>query len=124
LRKEQKPVGKLRASFKELFEAGCIQTGGDSHGSLEVATGTFSLRFIALMLLTENNPCDGCPVFQGGSCRAYKRYHTGPTNQRIQNQARIKAATTAPGGKSVRQLAKELNISINEVRRRKHRGEL
>ena len=120
MKKERIPVGQLSGSFEELFAAGCIQTGADTADTLEEAQGSFAGYFAGIMTATSHNPCDGCPVFKGGSCSAYKQFHSEARQAGVQRHAQIQAVP----GKTVAQLAKELGISKNEVRRRKTRGEL
>jgi len=124
MRKERVPVGQLNGSFGELFEAGCIQTGAGTADTFEEARQSFREYFLRIYVDLMGNPCNGCPEFKGGSCPAYEQFHDGAQQSRVQGHARIQAATTAPGGKTVAQLAKELGVSKNEVRRRKTRGEL
>ena len=124
MKKERAPVGQLNGSFEELFVAGCIQTGAGTAGTFAEAVRGFGELFVHLHTELRGNPCNGCPEFRGGSCSAYKQFHDEANRAGIQRNARIQAATTAPGGKTVAQLAKELGISKNEVRRRKTKGEL
>jgi len=124
MRKERVPVGQLKGTFEQLFEAGCIQTGAGTADTLEEAVASFTEYFVNVQTLTMRNPCNGCPEFKNSSCSAYKQYHTESLQQQHNRDARVRAATTAPGGKTVAQIAKELGISKNEVRRRKQRGEL
>jgi hypothetical protein len=114
--------GRLKGSFEELHKAGCIQTGEDL--PLEKAKEAVEFLFNQLMLATRLNPCDGCPAFNEGRCRAYLLFHTAQHELKRQRENRIQQATTPPGGESVAQIAKRLNISKSEVRRRKLRGDL
>ncbi|MHA2265617.1 MAG: hypothetical protein ACXAEN_24765 [Candidatus Thorarchaeota archaeon] len=117
IKKERIPIGQLKGSFEELFEAGCIQTGADVVDTFEEAQRLRNL-YVHLQTATQGNPCNGCPEFKSGTCSAYKKYHSESINKRV------KATTTVSKGKTVAQLAKEHGISKNEVRRRKHRGDL
>lgn len=115
----------LRASFEQLHEAGCIQTGADMFDTVEKARPQFEQMFAGLMFATRLDPCTtGCAAFDNGKCLAYVKYHSVPVNERRTRDARVIRATTAPTGESVSQIAKRLGISKNEVRRRKQAGTL
>lgn len=113
--------GQLNATFPELHTAGCIQA--------ERATRDGMMLFFGLMQQTNNNPCNGCPAFDEGRCKAYKQYHTLPNSVKVATANRIKHATKPSGtdkypDMSVKQIAATLGISKNEVRRRKQAGTL
>lgn len=73
--KNEPPKGILRGSFEQLFNAGCIQVGGDlPELGLDAAESKFSKVFVLLMQETRYNPCNGCPAYKGGSCKAFQRY--------------------------------------------------
>ena len=71
----------LTGTFEELFAAGCIQTGADVCDDLEEAKPKFRKLFMALSLVTHGDICNGCPAFKGGSCKAYRTYHTAAMRQ-------------------------------------------
>lgn len=78
-----KPEGQLKANFGQLYEAGCIQTGGDSPElDANNAVKKFGRMFALLMVATNNNPCDGCPAFSGGRCKAFLKYHSASPENR------------------------------------------
>lgn len=116
------PPGQLTATFDQLFEADCIQTGSDLHNSVHAAKKAHGMMFELLMQTTRNNPCDGCPVMEtkGNRCGAFKLYHT---SQAAAQKARMMGNDNYLGV-PVKALARELNISVNEVRRRRVAGTL
>jgi len=135
------PRGQLNATFEQLFHAGCIQTGADIHNDFQIAHHQFAVMFAGLLEVTGGNICDGCPAYSQGKCRAFQQYHTGAPRYKIRTDGitgDLKAtrrkpapsdACVAPGtsthpGMSIKQIAEELGISKNEVRRRKLRGEI
>lgn len=92
-------------------------------------------RFAALMVASSGDPCTtGCTYFKAGTCPAYQKYHSKAINERIKTESeRTKAHTKAYSdqsgliggqweGKTIRQIAKAENISLNEARRRKQEG--
>lgn len=113
-------------NFRLLHEAGCIQTMCDVYPDVKEAEKNFLGRFCTLMVLTNLNPCDECPVLQG--CKAYKEYNTQPKEEKAAKEDKIKVATTPDNGPfgsmSVKQIAKKYNISISQVRRLKVQGKL
>ena len=119
----QDPVGQLTGSFRELMDHGCIQA----------ADVRLYPIFEGLMILTNNNPCAGCPVWSnhGPECQAFQRYNTA-FQARLKQQAEALEQATTPhnipsgplAGLSVRQIAQQLGVSISEVRRRKAAGTL
>lgn len=113
-----KPVGQLLGTFEELHAVGCIQTGADV-GDLGQVRAKFEPLFHALQLMTGHNVCDGCPAFNNGACRAFLKFHTSRAAA-LSKPMRIQQKLT----KSIRQWARELGVSINEVQRRRDRGEL
>jgi len=70
------PLGILAGTFRELHEAGCIQTGADVNANVWEAAKDFGPLFEVLQKATYGNVCDGCPVFNKGNCSAFKKYHT------------------------------------------------
>jgi hypothetical protein len=112
--------GQLSRDFVALADAGCMQTEPGEP------------LFLALWVATGGNPCDGCPEYRGGNCRAYQRHHTDAINETICRKSwSTRKATTPPqmqgsrfSGMSVKQIAERLGISKNEVRRRKTAGTL
>lgn len=128
-------MGILRGTFDQLWKAGCIQTGNDGQkGDDEPKrVAGFRDRWPGLMQLCNFDPCTtGCPEFRDGKCKAYQQYHTQYQEEQRKEQQRrerSKDATRAPGtaqfpGLSVKQIADQLGISKNEVRRRKQAGTL
>jgi hypothetical protein len=115
--------GKLEATFTQLFEAGCIQTGSDYCDTVDEAEKRHARMFAAIFNATDYNPCDGCPI-NYKECEAFHKYHTFAKHQVTTREERIRKATTPPSGESVAQMAQRLGISKNEVRRRKHKGEI
>ena len=119
------PVGTLGGNFVELRVAGCIHCAGPEL----LCSPTFNF----LMVVTNGNPCNGCPQWQtiGEKCTAYQLYHTEPQTKKLTGKQRIEEATK-PGtkngenyaGMSVAQIAAELGVSKSEVRRRKLGGVL
>jgi hypothetical protein len=71
------PQGKLKASFDEAHEAGCLQA--------ETNNPTFRERFPLLMIALLCNPCDGCPIWEqdGPACECFQKYHTAMANAEI-----------------------------------------
>lgn len=121
---------RLKADFDQLFEARCIQTGGeDKSRKLEEAREQFESIWTHLMVATRCNPCEGCPVNKV-KCKAYQKYHTQAIEDRRKEVIRrevAKQATKPQGtekypGKSIAWIANQLGISKNEVRRRKQAG--
>lgn len=122
------PLGTLSGSFEEMKTAGCIQADFDSR------------TFTELMGFTGNNVCDGCPVWriQGPVCKAFQQYHSAYTAWKDLNKKEAelkilnekeKSPNNAPighplFGKSMKQIAAALNISLSEARRRKQAGTL
>lgn len=119
--------GQLIASFQELYEAGCIQTGADVCDTLQEAQEKFVLPLVGLMVATRNNPCNGCPVDKQ-KCKAFQMYHTSSIIRDVLNESeKRRNATKAPGtknypGKSIAEIAKILGVSKGEVKRRKAAG--
>jgi hypothetical protein len=119
-----KPVGELQGNFEQLMEAGCIQA----------ETPALEPMFLMLMPMTNNNPCDGCPVWErkGPECAAFQQYHTAYTNAVHDQHQALEAATKPsnfpPGhrffGRTMKEVATELGVSLGEVRRRKAAGTL
>ena len=70
------PRGRLNGDFDQLFSLGCIQTGADVHSDIGSAHYQFGSLFEALMIATSSNPCDGCPAYAGGKCRAFRALHS------------------------------------------------
>jgi len=119
---EHRPVGSLGGSFWQLQDAGCIQCEVDSLMPI----------FQALKTAMMGNICDGCPeMWNGPSCKAYKLYHSESINQQLQRDRRIVSAT-GPCDKngsdwesySVAEIAAELGVSKNAVRKMKVAGTL
>ena len=120
--------GKLTGTFEQLHAAGCIQAGGD-YKSVDEARSKLGRLFSLLIIETSNNPCDGCPAFNDGACKAYKQYHADEIAKQQKAKAEHMAAITPTGtskypGMSIKQIAAQLGISKNEVQRRRDRGEL
>lgn len=66
---------------------------------------------------------------KGKGCKPYQLYHSEARQEAFNRQQRIEAAIKPNNsglfeGKSMKQIAKELSISLSEARRRKQRGEL
>lgn len=123
-----RPFGLLVGTFDELRAAGCIQTGCDTDAD-KYDEASWRLLFDALMTETRRNPCDGCPVWHKGQCKAYVQFNTRMIRAATEARERLAGATEAPGtaqfpSLSVKQIADKLNISKSEVRRRKLHGEL
>lgn len=120
------PEGILTGTFEDLFNAGCIQTGGeDPELSFARARDLFYQRFVALTLATHHNPCAGCPEFNDGKCDAFQKFHTDKSfAEKAPVASKGRAATRPQGtdqypGLSVSEIARKLGISKSEVRRRK-----
>lgn len=115
------PEGKLTGSFGELFAAGCIQTGADICDTVEEADHQIGTMFSLLQLELNGNICNGCPVMElnGSQCKAFKQYHTSQASKK-----RTKGNESVYEGWTVKQIAAKLNISQNEVRRRRFAGTL
>ena len=113
-------------NFRLLHEAGCIQTLCDVYTDSNEAKKQGYIRFCQIMILTNLDPCPGCPIFP--KCEAYKKYHTAPKEEKVKREAKIKDATTADNGPfgsmSVKQIAEKFGISKSEVRRLKVSGKL
>jgi hypothetical protein len=111
------PAGILDAEFDQLKAAGCVQC---EHEDLRP-------MFIGLIQATKGNVCDGCPAYKGGTCPAFKQYHTGAPRTVVSMPPPKKENVPEDhplAGLSVKQIAAKLNISIGEVRRRKMAGTL
>ena len=118
------PVGILGHDFNLLKEAGCIQAENDSMREM----------FHMLMGATEHNPCNGCPVWdrKGPDCKAFQKHHSAYISWKHSHDAEIAEKITpcnAPDGHrfasmNMKQIAKELGISLGEARRRKQAGTL
>lgn len=110
------PKGILIGSFEELQVAGCIQCKSNMHRAM----------FQGLMFVTNQNVCNGCPAYNNGKCEAFKKFHTGAPKLKAPQRQCSPSNTTTPGlnGLTVKQIAEQLGISINEVRRRKVAGTL
>lgn len=138
---EQLTRGTLDGSFEELYAAGCIQTQCELHNNAEQALLACGSVFYSLMALTQRNPCNGCPIAsrripnKSGplsiACSAFQAYHSGPRSVRASSQSEIEQATLANGKNGdkwgnvpIRAIAKQLNISLSEARRRKLDGTL
>ena len=52
----------LRNDFDRLYATGCIQTCADVYATVEEAREKAYERFLAVMVLTKGDPCDGCPI--------------------------------------------------------------
>lgn len=63
---------KLVATFEQLHAAGCVQTGADVYDNVDIAKGTFGPMFDGLNQITQQHPCNGCPI--AGKCGAQKAY--------------------------------------------------
>lgn len=125
--RENAPRGTLTGTFEELHSQGCIQTGTDVYSDIKEAATHFLRLFSALKIATNGNLCDGCPAFNYGNCKAFKKYHSSEIQKTLDGICSAVNATTPPGtakypGMSVRQIAEKLGISIGEVRRRKQAG--
>lgn len=117
------PSGKLVASFRQLHSNGCIQTGPEY--DYDKAYPNFFIMFKGLMAATDDNMCDGCPEYKGGTCKAFLMFHTAsPRKSHSVRASSPSLETSKHAGKTVAQIAKELSISKNEVRRRKTAGTL
>lgn len=125
---QEDPKGYLiTRNFSALFNAGCIQTGADLFD--EPPGEDWHNRFYILATITNNNPCNGCPVYNGGKCTAFQRYHTAALEKKQAQEQRIKESTAPQGTKkypnmSVSQIADKLNVSKKQVRRMKTNGEI
>lgn len=119
-----RPVGTLTGTFEELHAAGCIQTGADAGYTAAQAKREFGKLFVDLQIATRGNFCDGCPEFRNGSCPAFKKYHTSRMAAGVVRNVAEPKVEVKPTPKPIRVLARELGISINEVQRRRDRGEL
>ena len=118
------PKGRLSNDFEGLMGAGCIQAENEG---LRVIFGL-------LMVETNMNPCNGCPVWdrQGPQCKAFQQYHSAYRAWKTAHDEQIRAVTTpqnAPAGhplegKTMKQIAEALSISLSEARRRKQAGTL
>ena len=115
------PEGKLTGSFAELYVAGCIQTGSDICDTVEEADRQIGTMFSLLQLELNGNICNGCPVMElnGSQCKAFKQYHTSQASKK-----RTRGNESVYEGWTVKQIAAKLNISQNEVRRRRFAGTL
>jgi hypothetical protein len=113
-------IARLSGTFAQLHAAGCIQTGADVEWCVAVAAEKFAPLLNGLRILTDGRPCDGCPVFRGGECNAYQQYRESAV---VMPKAATSYSNKYPG-KSVRQIATELGVSIGEVRRRKLDGSI
>lgn len=115
------PEGKLTGNFGELFAAGCMQTGADVCDTAVEGAERYSVLFLGLMSVTNGNICDACPVMElnGSQCKAFKQYHTSQASKK-----RTKGNESVYEGWTVKQIAAKLNISQNEVRRRRFAGTL
>ncbi len=76
------PVGQLVATFEQLHAAGCIQTLADVHEDVKVAKEHGNRMFVALMAVTNDNPCSGCPAYCNGICPAFKAHFVGPSQHK------------------------------------------
>ena len=88
--------------------------------------------FRLLMLSTFGDPCTtGCSYFNNGKCPAYNKYHSIPEDIRRRGSADlVRSHSDQSGliggrweGLSIRQIALEQGISLNEARRRKQAGQ-
>ncbi len=115
------PEGKLTGSFAELYAVGCIQTGSDLCATVEEADRQMRTMFSLLQLELNGNICNGCPVMElnGSQCKAFRQYHTSQASKK-----RMKGNESVYEGWTVKQIAEKLNISQNEVRRRRFAGTL
>lgn len=120
-------------NFRTLHAAGCIQTFPDLYTDVEKAMEAGYKRFCHLMFATQLNLCDTCPA--RGGCHPYSQFNikgiqetAARIDKYIDNEARIRAARTPNNGPfgsmSVKQIAKEYNTSISQVRRLKVQGKL
>jgi len=116
-------MAALVATFSQLHEMGCIQTGADVHDDVRVAEKRMGGLFAAVVGLSHGNPCPGCPALQGGKCRAYLAFNTGASKPIVVPPTVASNSLNYPG-MSVRQIAEKLGVSMNEVRRRKLAGTL
>lgn len=91
------PVGILLGDFRQLHEAGCIQTMCDLEGNVVEAERKFAIWFNALRIL-QPNLCDGCAVFSR-TCEAFLKYHSEP--RRIAD-AKRRAGNKTVGNEKVR----------------------
>jgi hypothetical protein len=118
------PKGTLSSDFDMLQADGCIQAEMKSLRAM----------FAMLMSLSGRNPCDGCPVWdrQGPQCKAFQKHHSAYISWKHSHDAEIAEKITpcnAPDGHrfasmNMKQIAKELGISLGEARRRKQAGTL
>lgn len=93
MRNDKPPNGRLTGSFEELFAEGCIQTGCDVHKTAKEAEGNFLMLFNALMLSTNGNMCDGCPMYEGGTCKAFRKFHSGSPHRQKATKPEITVIT-------------------------------
>jgi hypothetical protein len=114
MKNDQNPQGMLNGTFVELFEAGCIQTSCDVYTDVARAFIEIGPRFHGVMTITSQNPCNGCPAYNGGKCLAFQQYHSAHGRRTAQAQP----------SETVAQIAARLGISKSEVRRRKQAGTL
>lgn len=118
------PKGKLANEFESLMDAGCIQAENEG---LRVIFGL-------LMVETNMNPCNGCPVWEqrGPQCKAFQLHHSAYRAWKTAHDEQIHTAVSpqnAPAGhrfegKNMKQIAEALSISLSEARRRKQAGTL
>lgn len=120
----QCPHGTLDGTFEELHAAGCIQTGADSLDDVDMAKVVHGSIFELLRASTNGNICQGCPVMdlRGSKCVAFQKYHS--TQKRKPREDGKLTNDEAYGGWTIAEIAAKLNISKNEVRRRRIAGTL
>ena len=85
------PNGKLMCNFEEAQSTGCIQA----------ETNNAMLMFSSLMIVTNINPCNGCPVWDrvGPECGCFQKYHTGyhaVVEEKKQHAAKVKRQQEKP----------------------------
>lgn len=66
----------LIGSFLNLHAAGCIQTGADVEPNEVKAEVRFGPMFTGLMGATHGDPCNGCPAYHHGKCKAFQQFNT------------------------------------------------
>jgi hypothetical protein len=90
--------------------------------------------FYMLHAATGSNPCNGCPRWEkiGPECKAFQLCHWAYAKWKFEHDKEIASHGTPANvpsghkfeGMSIKAIAAELGVSMNEVRRRKMAGTL